>query len=484
VIQISPHTEPAQTLPGIPGAESQPQKSGSEKNGPGVFARILAGLLGKTTGTNAATETQNAVTAAETAEHGELGQLLEGGEHGFRAVNALAAGLTETAGAAGKAVEPDLPRTWFSEQDNDLGNLSAGFLPGLSGERAEQAGENAEPVYLAAAGSPGGSVHPALETAVAQTAETVTETAQSDPAAAKNLAAGTVAAQTRPLEPAETARSAGENAKAGIASAETAVAAGKTAADGLPARSVADKTAAADEVKTNAADASDEAGVKNRRRGSVAAAGDYRASGVQTENVYREGAANANAGETRIVSDGSGKDVLIEVRLPTQNGTSSATTVWETRSGQVLENMLARELHQHLNGDIVRQASIILREGTDGVIRLALRPESLGNVKIHLEMAENKITGYIVVESEEALRAFEKELASLEKEFRDSGFDGAELQMSLAEKGTEQKGNETEDGRFLPEHVAASRYDASAEMTETSPAGLYWQGSGTVDMLA
>jgi hypothetical protein len=47
-------------------------------------------------------------------------------------------------------------------------------------------------------------------------------------------------------------------------------------------------------------------------------------------------------------------------------------------------------------------------------------------------MAENKITGHVVVESEEALRAFEKEVHSLEQAFRDSGFDGAELDFSMA----------------------------------------------------
>ena len=77
---------------------------------------------------------------------------------------------------------------------------------------------------------------------------------------------------------------------------------------------------------------------------------------------------------------------------------------------QAFENLLARELHQNLNGDIVRHASIILRDGGEGTIRLSLKPESLGNVKIHLEMAENKIAGRIIVESNDALRAFEREI--------------------------------------------------------------------------
>jgi flagellar hook-length control protein FliK len=173
--------------------------------------------------------------------------------------------------------------------------------------------------------------------------------------------------------------------------------------------------------------------------------------------------------------------------MPTHNGTSSATTSWDGRqvqTPQTMENLLARELQQHLNGDIVRQASLILREGSEGTIRLALKPESLGNVKIHLEMAENKITGFIVVESEEAMRAFEREIDSIRKEFMDAGFDGAELQMSLADGGSGQ-GDETEDGAFMPRAFAASRYDASAEMTETSPSAyVFLEGTGAVDVHA
>ncbi|MDR1247927.1 MAG: flagellar hook-length control protein FliK, partial [Treponema sp.] len=80
----------------------------------------------------------------------------------------------------------------------------------------------------------------------------------------------------------------------------------------------------------------------------------------------------------------------------------------EKTASQAFEDILARELHQNLNGDIVRQASIMVKDGGEGTIRLSLKPESLGMVKVRLEMAENKITGHIIVESNEALRAFER----------------------------------------------------------------------------
>jgi hypothetical protein len=158
----------------------------------------------------------------------------------------------------------------------------------------------------------------------------------------------------------------------------------------------------------------------------------------------------------------------------------------ENRAPESFHEILSRELHQNLNGDIVRHASILLRDGGEGLIRLSLKPESLGNVKIRLEMAENKIAGHIIVESDEALRAFEKEIRSLEQAFRDSGFDGANLEMSLAGDG-----GQYDDGRraFFEEpsafRLAAAAYDTvEVPLREITLGGNpYGRDQGRIDML-
>jgi hypothetical protein len=173
-----------------------------------------------------------------------------------------------------------------------------------------------------------------------------------------------------------------------------------------------------------------------------------------------------------------GHNIDLSVELKGENrGSESASSGGEKTLTQAFEDILARELHQNLNGDIVRHASVILRDGGEGLIRLSLKPDTLGNVKIRLEMTENKITGHIVVESDEALRAFEREIGALEQAFKDSGFDSANLDMSLAsgDGGAEQRREAGE--RALREQVpffserfaaedAASRYDALTEKTD------------------
>jgi flagellar hook-length control protein FliK len=149
----------------------------------------------------------------------------------------------------------------------------------------------------------------------------------------------------------------------------------------------------------------------------------------------------------------------------------------ENRPALSFQNMLARELHENLNGDIVRHASIMLRDGGEGTIRLSLKPESLGTVKIRLEISENKIAGHIIVESDEAFRAFEQEIHSLEQSFRDSGFDGASLEMAFAQDGG-QRGRNGEGSPFFSERLAASTYGASVSGEPELDEGIQWLGIG------
>ena len=143
----------------------------------------------------------------------------------------------------------------------------------------------------------------------------------------------------------------------------------------------------------------------------------------------------------------------------------------ETYQGRAFEDALARELRGDLSADIVRDATVIARNGGEGSIRLTLHPASMGNVKVRLEMTENKITALIVVESDEALRAFQRELPVLEKAFKDSGFSETNLEMSLAQDERNYGGREEREEKELSAlaSVAASRYEAESDWIETGP---------------
>jgi hypothetical protein len=180
-------------------------------------------------------------------------------------------------------------------------------------------------------------------------------------------------------------------------------------------------------------------------------------------------------------------EIVLELRSSGEDGQSGAPGEKALSGGGSFEQLLARELRGDLSADIVKQAAIVLRDGGEGTIRLSLKPESLGKVKIHLEMAENKIAGRILVESEEALRAFEKEIHTLEQAFKDSGFEGASLNMALDYRNGgrgEDRRNAREGGPFFSGRFAALTYDA--ETADSRDAGAYGAGFGfqAVNVLA
>lgn len=136
-----------------------------------------------------------------------------------------------------------------------------------------------------------------------------------------------------------------------------------------------------------------------------------------------------------------------------------------------MSDHLAKDLREVYNTDIVRQAQIILKNDTTGLIRMTLHPETLGNVKIKLNLTDNKIAGTIVVESDEALKAFAKEMKSLEQAFLDGGFDGASLDLSVDPDASGNDGRQQQNGGdktpFFSHSFAANGYDdASLDISE------------------
>jgi flagellar hook-length control protein FliK len=225
---------------------------------------------------------------------------------------------------------------------------------------------------------------------------------------------------------------------------------------------------------------------KARATGGVAELNGYRSETVSATS----GSSDANTFAFKATSNSSGgKEVEMTVQLRSDPQNSSAGDQIfkgggaQNASANQLENFLTRELHQNLNGDIVRQASVVLHEGGQGTIRLNLKPESLGNVKIHLEMSENKVTGNVIVESDEALKAFEHELRALEQTFRDGGFDGATLNLELADGRAQDNADEA---RRNMERMAiassAGHYDAALEtvsdFTELGSWNREYSGNG------
>lgn len=151
-------------------------------------------------------------------------------------------------------------------------------------------------------------------------------------------------------------------------------------------------------------------------------------------SAQADAAIHTTASESRVETDNS-VDMVIDFSGKAQN-VSQGGELQNTQTGneaqktnQTFSAMLTQEIRDAAP-DFVQAGKIVLRDNNAGEIRLHLRPENLGAVKINLELSEGKrVTGTVTVASKEAYEAFEKNLDNLAEEFKQNGFEFAEFNL-------------------------------------------------------
>ncbi|MBO4318932.1 MAG: flagellar hook-length control protein FliK [Treponema sp.] len=166
--------------------------------------------------------------------------------------------------------------------------------------------------------------------------------------------------------------------------------------------------------------------------------------------------------------------------LSTNDQSASAT-------GSTFQQMLSQQIQQNAP-EFAKAGTIILKDQNSGSINMVLRPESLGNVKISLQLTDKNISGHIIVQSKEAMEAFKENLDLLRHSFQENGFENAQLSLSLADSSSEnqfaqnQSGN---DGQLVAGR-AYKEYGQSGEENITSTDSSQYSSSGEyqIDVVA
>lgn len=131
------------------------------------------------------------------------------------------------------------------------------------------------------------------------------------------------------------------------------------------------------------------------------------------------------------------KPIVIELTHVKDNFSGESKTLTTTTGSSLM-----KQLEESINNRIVKQSSVILKDSDSGEIKLILKPEALGKVRIRLSLNDNRIAGQIIVENTAVKEIFEQNLQNLEKTFKDNGFDTASLNVSVGGQNTGSKERE------------------------------------------
>ena len=100
----------------------------------------------------------------------------------------------------------------------------------------------------------------------------------------------------------------------------------------------------------------------------------------------------------------------------------------------------SQELHQFLKttgkDNILQHARFVIRSGQEGDIRLLLKPEELGSVRVNLHLNNQFLNGRIVVDNPVARTLIEHNLPDLLRAFRENGIDIGSLDVTLDQNPT------------------------------------------------
>lgn len=216
---------------------------------------------------------------------------------------------------------------------------------------------------------------------------------------------------------------------------------------------------------------------------------DYRTEKTETEESVEKvnGKNPSDSTELKVTDvkfENNNAQMTMEVASNAQQNIVSSNSQTASAAGSDFQVMLANQIKQNA-GEFVKAGSIVLKDNNAGSIKLILKPESLGNVKVDLQISDKNITGRIVVASQEAFNAFKESADSLKQAFINSGFENANFDLCFAGQNAfgNQSGSKQENpaasfqmartyGDLAGDSVDGSYEEMEAQFTEKSSVNI------------
>ena len=201
---------------------------------------------------------------------------------------------------------------------------------------------------------------------------------------------------------------------------------------------------------------------------------------VLREEAGQKGEGALNAGKNRVqgkMTAGEEKNTELRSDKSVFESTSLPTAIQSGKEAGIAENAalrhitkadLIRELKDQGSVEILREAKILVKEGQSGEIKLVLRPQELGTVKINLILEnkhgtvkinlilENKhIVGRIFVENNIVKEALQTAFGDLKEVFAQQGMELGALDVFVSQESREDFWQaENDDADTMPFKLA------------------------------
>ncbi|MFN2312099.1 MAG: flagellar hook-length control protein FliK, partial [Spirochaetia bacterium] len=116
-------------------------------------------------------------------------------------------------------------------------------------------------------------------------------------------------------------------------------------------------------------------------------------------------------------------------------GGNDSSTGRSGTTGSDFASQLSRRLQGDAGAEIVRHAHMVVRGKESGDMRLVLRPDNLGSVRVRMQMEDGLITVRFLVENNGVRQALEQNLVGLQQAFKDAGLETGGLEVSVGNGG-------------------------------------------------
>ena len=184
-------------------------------------------------------------------------------------------------------------------------------------------------------------------------------------------------------------------------------------------------------------------------------------------NAGKKGEGALNAGKNRVqgkMTAGEEKNTELRSDKSVFESTSLPTSIQSGKEAGIAENAalrhitkadLIRELKDQGSVEILREAKILVKEGQSGEIKLVLRPQELGTVKINLILENKHIVGRIFVENNIVKEALQTAFGDLKEVFAQQGMELGALDVFVSQESREDFWQaENDDADTMPFKLA------------------------------